>query len=483
MKTRQIITLLLAAAMLCALVAACGGSSSPSGSGASPSDQPGVRDRYETTREILVGIWWMNDIRFTSDRKDYSLENATNQYNAQLQWDAITAVENLYNIKFNMVDMTFDGARESIFTSIAAGTPDVDIYCLDPQFLLTPIRNNYCLALEDFLPADHDIFNDMLVMNSMKLMGQDKTYVFAPTPLMDQNNNGGGMMGFNWTLLQERGVTENPQDLYDRGEWTWNNWIEMMRTITSPAENVWGWSGGHEQSFIRFLFSNNAYVASGPTQTLNSPATLEVLQLIYDLYNTWNLAKPWDNEVDYWDMQAWNKRDLGFFYFVPWLAQDTRPWGTSMSEQCPDEIRTVPFPIGPVAQSEGLKAYANVADSNMYMIPTGTKDPEVVLDVFYRYLHWWGDDTTLRDDVDWIKDLMYEFVDDRPGEDPLRGFDYLTEMLTMPGFEMWKMLQIRDEERDAGFGIGAILDGSNTPAQFAEQWQGIVQTYLDAVFK
>jgi ABC-type glycerol-3-phosphate transport system substrate-binding protein len=476
-KLRKILALSLVVLIFATILAACGGNSATPGNpndnntqtnnapvGDTPDESSALR--YANTRDIYLGQWWESD--YDSSTAEMP-EDEGNPLTGQMRLDNMRAIEERYNIRFHYVNMTFDGAKESLNTSLKAGTPDVDIYTLDTQFMIAPVTSGYAIPISSYVtdPND-DMYTGQQVFTPVPVAGMAEDYVFGVTPLI--NPNAVYMLGFNKTMLEQAGQP-NPQDLYDAGEWTWDAWMNIMKaTTTTTGTPTYGWSGGHVRFLENMLLSNNASIALQETETLTSPETAEVFNFIDDMYNISRVAKPWSDEGGiFWENGDWSNNDLAFFIFIPWLAQN---YGVSQSEECPYEICSVPWPSGPsVDPATGPNATVNV-NGNLYMIPVGTPDPEIVYKVYYDFVNWWAGDTTLRDDWTWMEDLF--------GADE-RGWEYAKYCCTKPQYDMWNDLQMVDENNN-GFYLGGIMNGSETPAQFAEKWKNIVQDYLNRAF-
>ncbi|MDR1669842.1 MAG: extracellular solute-binding protein [Oscillospiraceae bacterium] len=482
MKFSKIFALALAALMLLTLLAACGGnsattddnSSNEPGGNTDPGDSSGGDSssslRYNNTRDIYIGQWW--DSEYDSNTLEMP-EDEADPMVGQMRLDNMRAIEERYNVTFNYVNMTFDGARESLNTSLKAGTPDVDIYTLDTQFMIMPITSGYAIPISDYAtdPA-YDILNNdeaKNVFTPINIGGMDKDYIFSVTPTI--NPNAMYMLGFNYDILQAKGQP-NPQDLYDAGEWTWQAWMDIMKacTDTTTGTPTYGWSGGHVRFLENLLISNNAHIALGETEEITSAPTREVFDFIDDMYNISQVAKAWSDEGGiFWENGDWSNNDLAFFIFIPWLAQN---YGVSQSEDCPYDIRSVPWPTGPTAEAQGgVSATVNL-NGNVMMIPVGTPDPEIVFRVYYDFTNWFAGDTSLRDDWTWMEDLF--------GPDT-RGWEYAKKMCEKAQYDMWNDLAMTDENGN-GFYIGGIMNGSETPTQFTEKWKNIVQDYINNAF-
>lgn len=471
MKTRRIISVLLALVILFAL-AACTGNTSPSSNANTDNgntEDPGTEKvdsrRYDNTRDIYIGVWWDTAEQYYSDRTELS-PTESNPMRGQMQLDNMRAIEERYNVRLHCINMTFDGARESINTSIMAGTPDVDIYAMDLQWAIPIITNGYCMPISEYVKdKNNDIYTDQTVLMKLNVCGMDEDYVFKASPALVPNDI--YTLAFNWDLLQEHGQP-NPQDLWDNDEWTWDAMVDIMKAVTDTSKTVptYGWSCEHNRSLENMLAANGANIAMTDTQMINSAPVIEVFEFYYKLYNEWNVARPWDGAAEYWDNCKYNDGTIGFFTFAPWLAQR---FGVSKSEDCPYEIKVVPWPIGPSGNKETNNT-SNMS-GNVYMIPIGTKDPDIVYDVYFDYTNWHNYDTSLRDDFTWMEDLVVEE----------RGFDYMLYGCSKPQFDMWNMMGMQDSDGN-GFSVVSLFDASETPSQLTEKWKLIVQDYIDIAY-
>jgi hypothetical protein len=474
-KIRRILSLAVALILVFALLAACTGDDAggdPSDPGKETDTRPTVDERrYENTRPIEVGIWWNPDSIYDSNRIEITAEEA-NPIAGQMRVDNMRAIEQRYNISLRFLDMTYGGAQESISTSIMAGSPDVDVYCMDLNFGIPFVMAGYCLPISSYAAPDSGIYTDQIVFTPLNVCDLPEDYLLRVSPPVDYNQI--SMLGFNWDRLQEFNQP-NPQDLWDNDQWTWDSWLNIMRAVTDFSRQYYGWGGDHVRLLRNMLISNGTGIALTDTQGLTDGKTLEVLDFIYSMYNTESVARPWDPDAEYWDNNLWQSGQQAFFTWYPWLAQRngiTRGFGTENDPDCPYIIRLVPWPIGP----SGSKATNNTVNmsGNVFMIPTGTRDADIVYDVFYDYHNWYDYNLDLRNEAAlWVEDLF--------GDD-IRGLDYvLNHMSSRPQFDMWDFLGVRNADGD-GFGIGGLIDGSSMPSQLTEQWRQVMQDYIDVAF-
>ncbi len=413
-----------------------------------------------TPRTIRVGSWY--DFWYDSNDKDiYSNPNVGDLEDAQMMFDNLKRVEEKYNIRLEYVNLTWEGVTESISTSIMSGTPDCDIYMVDLIGMGVPAMfNGYVACLEDFMPAEADIFNDQTVLKNFKMPDSDQSYFFTSVG----GNNGGCLLGFNADMIDEAGL-ENPQDLYDRGEWTWEKFREYCRILTKDTDgdtvtDQWGYSGFFTDMFASLLMSNNAHVAGGEKEGLSSPATIEVLDFAYQLYQVDKTARPFDYAN--WDLNAsiYNTGTVGF-----WTTQIWFQHANGLSSDVGFEIGMVPWPIGPSGNQETNSQV--VAGGSWYFIPVGVERPELVLSVFEEIQNWYNGDVTLRDDTEWNED----------GCETERNWGYMKAAgETMPWFDLWANVSGLSAIQDV---IAVDSDAASTAAQAAEKYKQVVQDYLD----
>ncbi len=172
---------------------------------------------------------------------------------------------------------------------------------------------------------------------------------------------------FNRTLFEYEGL-EAPDELYAKGEWTFEKFVEVGRALTQDTDgdgeiDQWGFSG-YGDSLGHFLIANHGALinldqANGKaTSGLKDAETQEALtwlgQMISNANPMWMTE---DNEM--------------FFYFdnnslamiVGKEIQDA--W------ELPFDVGLVPYPAGPSGSVDEVYVY-----SQCWAVPTGAKNPE-----------------------------------------------------------------------------------------------------------
>ena len=408
-------------------------------------------------RIITIGTWY--DRYYVSKHKDITDDPQLSDNNSSTKrLDRVREIEEKYNVELRYVNLTYDGVRESINASALAGVPEVDIYEVDMKFGIPAVLNGYAVSLEEMGLRDTDVFTTQKVFKYLSLMEQEQTYLFTPIGTGAVNAY---VLAFNMDLINGAGL-ENPQDLYDRGEWTWDKWQEYLKVLTRDTNgdgktDIYGYSGYWGQLLSNLLLSNGTSIAGGKTETLSSPETLEVLDFIYTIYNYDKTARPWDSSN--WDInnELYAAGLSGFWIGADWL------FGEQGGSELPFEIGVVPWPCGPSGDLETNRH--SLPQNNWYFIPKGIEDPRLVYDVIFDWINWYDGDTELGINQEWSRNLYMNE----------RNFEYARFMDSRPGFDLWEGL-------DVGFNLTEMMDGEENPVTVVEYYKTLYQEALDSYF-
>ncbi|MDR2303993.1 MAG: ABC transporter substrate-binding protein [Treponema sp.] len=429
-------------------------------SGTAAAEKKPGRAKYtqDGKRIITIGTWY--DKYYVSKHRDINEDpKMVDPVSAELQLKKIREIEAKHNIVLRYVNLTFDGVQESINTSIPAGIPDVDIYEVDLQFGIPAVLHNYAVSLEEMGLGDTDVFKDQVVMKYLNVLGQRENFLFMPS-------NGGGIgayvLAFNMDLIRKAGL-ENPQDLYDRGEWTWNKWRDYLKKITQDTDddgipNIYGWSGYWNWMLANLLLSNQAGIAPGPEEKLSDPKTREVFQFIYDIYNTDKTARPWDSSNWEINNRLYAEGLSGFWIGADWIFNE------SGGANLPFEIGVSPWPCGPSGSFENNRH--SQPSGNWFLIPKGVADPRFVYDVMYDWFNWYDGDLSIARVNEWSKTMYMNN----------RNFNYALMMSMKPGFDVWQTLEM-------DLNLYPLIAGEAGPDDIIVEYKDMVQAALDSYFK
>lgn len=449
------------------------GNNNPSGNN-DPTDNKGDNnDNNGKKRTITIGVWWdmYYDSTHTSltDNPSYSgLESD------QLMFDVVKIVEDKYNVEFKYVNMTYTGVVESINTSILAGTPDCDIYLCELSFGIAAAMNGLAIDLKTILGDDADVLSDQTILNYLDL-GDGKAC------LMKQVLGSGTVeatypLAFNKQLLEDANL-EDPRDLYARGEWTWDKFVEYCKALTKDtngdgAVDQYGFAGFKEDVLEQLLMSNGASIASGKTQGLTDAATIETLEFYAKLYNEYNVCAPFPAD-DNGDVTRFQYRDgnIGFWPSAAWIASSNGDYDLEKGNVLGFDTVYVQWPVGYSGNKETNKGKTTAG--SFWFIPTGVEDPKLVYEVFEELSNWYRGEVSVRDDVETL--WWWYSVTAKDEELQYANYDVMFDVGSREQFDIYKSLGV-------SWDLEALLNGTMTASQFAETYKNEFQAALDTYF-
>lgn len=489
---KKFLALGLTGAMLLGLTA-CGGSDTPAASNAgnSGSSQSSSSSSTSTdnsgssssaansgeTREINIGTWWVQyyDSSHSSVEDDPSFAGDDPAY---MKFENVKKIEDNYNVEFYWQNLTYAGVQESINNSILAGSPDCDIYLVELTFGIPAQLNGLALDLKTVLPEDHDLFTDQEHVKYLDL-GDGKACLLKRTEAAS-NVEATYPLAFNKQMLEDNNL-EDPRALWDRGEWTWDKFIEYCKVLTQDTDgdgqiDQYGYCGFKMETFEQLMMSNGASVASGTTETLTASDTGEALQMFYDMYNTYKVCYPYDESDKDSDTMRIQYREgnIGFWPCAAWIAAGGPDYDQNGEgkEMLAFDTVYVRWPVGPSGDAETNAG--KVTAGEFYIIPAGVEDPETVANVLFDMWNWYDGDTSIRDDEE---TLWWWYASTAKDPDIQQSnFDVMYDCGSNEAFDLWNSLGV-------GYDFNGLIRGEVTAAQFQETYKNQIQDALDIYFK
>lgn len=426
-----------------------------------------------SVREILIGTWWLqyydSSHSAVEDDPSYSGTEAS-----ILKFENVAKIESKYNCKFYWTNLTYEGVKESINLSILAGTPDCDIYLVELGMAIPAAANGLCTDLKTVLPADHDLFTTQKVARYMDL-GDGKACIIKRVEAASTVENT-YPLGFNKQLLDANNL-EDPRELYARGEWTWDKFIEYCQVLTQDTDgdgaiDQYGYCGFAPDTIAQLLMSNGGEIAATTTQKLDSQEVAETLQLVQDMYNTYNVAYPYEHNEKVM-RYVYRTGKIGFWPCAAWILGENKDYDPDGNLGVTLEFDTVfvQWPVGPSGNQATNKA--KVSGGEFYIIPAGVKDPASVFGVLYDMWNWYDGDETLRDDPETL--VWWYTVTSSKEEIQDANFAVMYDCGSREQFDLWDSLGVN-------YSYEALISGEMTPAQYQETHKQEVQDALDAYF-
>lgn len=501
---KKMLALGLAAVMTLSM-AACGGQVNPPAGDGTPAptgtENPGQNTPApaapgEKNEEITIGSWWLqyydssdsvleddpayeDAIDQPDDDEATKKQNAISRQIAQMKLDNVDYIEKTFGVEFYWENLTWAGVTDSINTSIMAGTPDCDIYMLPTDLIAPAHANGLALDLKTVLPADHDLFTTQETAGYLDF-GDGKATIFYQVTA-EGNVAGTYPLAFNMQMLEDNNL-EDPRELYKRGEWTWDKFIEYCQVLTQDTDgdgqvDQYGYCGYELETMEGLMFGNGATIAASATEGLSSAATGQVLQMFYDMYNTYNVCYPYDYEGSPSDSMRnqYTEGNIGFFPIAAWIQSGNGDYDYdgSLGYTLPFDIAYVRWPIGPSGNQETNYARNTISGVSFYMIPVGCPEPEKVFNVMWEYWNWCKGDLSIRDSKEALN-WWYKVTSNKE-ELQNANFDVMYDCGAHSVLDLWNSLGV-------SLDLQYIMKGEKTAAQVQEEHKQEVQDALDAYY-
>lgn len=449
-----------------------------------------------TLTEIKIGTWWVqhydsndtslndspdyvNAIEQLTDTKEEIALKAINREIAEKKFDNVKRIEEKYGLKFYWNNLTYTGVQESINTSILAGTPDCELYLVETSMGVPAQVNGLAVDLKKVLPADADVFTDQKIVSYLDL-GDGKVCILKRVEAQSAVE-ATYPLGFNLQMLQRNNL-EDPRDLWERGEWTWDKFNEYCKVLTQDTDgdgqtDQYGYCGYTYETFEQLMMSNGASVATGKTQTLDSPEVGEALQQMANMYTVDKVCYPYDFEGSPSDTmrKQYTQGNIGFFPIAAWIESDCDDydWEGDGSAILPFDVAYVRWPVGPSGNKDTNFA-KNSTSGEYYIIPAGVAEPEKVYNFLYDLWDWDNGSTELRDSYEALN-WWYKVTGATP-EMQEANFNVMKDCGEHATFDLWNSLGVYPD-------FDGLIKGEITPAQFQETYKQEYQDGLDSYFK
>lgn len=426
----------------------------------------------EEPRHITIALWW--DMYYDSDDESWeSNPSASGKETDIMRFDVVKEIEETYNVTFEFVNATYAGVQDSLNISILAGEPDFDVYMVELGWGVPAVMNGLATDFRDVLdPSDPLLSHEDVVMDYVNLTNGAVSLLSVKGA--EDQVGATYPLAFNLQMIQEANL-EDPRDLVERGEWTWDKFREYCQILTRDIDgdgvtDVYGYGGWMGDFFPYFFMSNGTYVCATETENLSSPEMGEVLSFLQDLFVTDKSAYPIPAENG-WDVCRWLYRDkkVAFTTTAAWILDSYKDY---LEEPNLDfDMVFVDYPIGPSGNPETNSK--KLANSNYWLIPAGIEDPELVYRVLRAYQNWYHEDTELRDDPD---ELEWWYTSTSNKLD-LQDWNFEI-MKSMGEHEMVDFINVVINDLP----LWDLLAGNITPSQMQEQNRQVVQDALDQIF-
>lgn len=300
MKKMKQLLAVLSAMMLAAVAAGCGDEESSGGRTKSEDDVSIVVDDAVNAGDPDISgqtIYWM---------ALYDL-NPTGNADRSV---ALTLFEDVYGAKIEYVPTTADTKFDDLANRINGGDP-VDMFPYEWDAVPNGVNKGMFDPLDDYVDLSDPLYDDVRDMAEMfKYNGHYYVIPYATSdPLA---------ITYSRTMLEEEGLPD-PYDLYQKGEWDWDAFMDMMQKFVANSDDNeirYGCAGWFGQALVQS--TGDTVVKYDGSQFTNNimSANIERAELLMEeiskqgLYTSvWHGYFPNDGSVLFYGMAPWHLSD------------------------------------------------------------------------------------------------------------------------------------------------------------------------------
>ncbi len=416
-KMRIIISALLISAMSLPLIS-CSGSKDNSDEKPKKELDSSVREEIHKNAEstdLLVGELENKKIKWLSDwdiNPDGTGKNVPTE---------LAVFQERYGGEIEYYQTTFESRYDDLAQYISSGE-GIDFFYAGnfDAFPKGAIRDMF-VPVDDYIDFSSPLWEDISDIND-SLLWNDKHYMVGVEATGDNV-----VVVYNRKTIAEAGL-EDPKDLYDRGEWNWNTFQELLENFCDSSNQRYGIDGWwFEFGILNTTGVPPISIDNGTlSNNLSDPAIERAENFLYDLYQKNCIAIGagdfgWETKPSYIGEGKTLFYPVGLYQFYQEKEKWTKIFG--------DDVFFVPMPKDPEADE-----YYIPTGLNSYMFVSGGQNPEGVAKFLECKRFTLLDENTkqvgdqqFRDDFGWsdemleMKDELLRLASENPVVDISKG--------------------------------------------------------------
>jgi len=347
-------------------------------------------------RVLRIGGWFDPIIPAAMIGTEPSPAVDENYFVARMMWDNARRVEELFNISFEDTIIGYDDVLPTLTSTVAAGSPFADVVMLSGWMQLSAVQGNLIQNFADVNLPESDILGGGQVYG--QVITDDLGGIWAIR--WNSINTGPAMIGVNLDIINAIGA-QNPVDLYEAGQWTWDAALEIMRLATTGDGTRFGLACQPTDLALHFIAANDGrMVTPDLNYGFDMANTIEALEFMEQIFS----ERLWSyDRVSGYEMGEWARNfhsgltegEAALFQTVTWSIDQNDP---------AFEFAVVPFPVGPSNTSGGTWMTGWL---DGLVVPVGTDWPlEDIVIVLEELFAWAGDEPELQfegGDIGWLR--------------------------------------------------------------------------------
>ncbi|GEM_PF-2660088 len=397
-----------------------------------------------------------------ADTPDLDFEGETVTYVDY--WDPFGDVERrkeeaeaLFNV--NLEYMTVDDHVDTIVSRVLAGDATHDIVRVSKLQFWPLMAENALYPVGDYL--GNDFYEEqpgfLRTVNRDKFQFENQSYGFS---VADSGIWNMKFLQYNVDLFERYGL-EDPFELWQAGEWTWDVFREQMVALTDETQDQYGITN---LELDGLSLSNNAKIVDDEDGKMvfayDREEGIETLEFYLDMEDLGVIGGTDE------DFRAGN---VGMQPGETWVFHKDNHEGME------DERNFVPWPAGPSADKPQI-GMGNVAT---HMLPITAEEPEALVE-----LHNWLFAEQIQDDELIMEWLVADYIE---SEEDLKFFEWVMEEWSGEGYMVESLIGAffaagTDAEEPFARAIGYVIEGERSPEAALSAEKEAIQAILDDTF-
>lgn len=194
-------------------------------------------------------------------------------------YKAIQELETKYGKKVTIMQAVGDQTwNQKVAAQVAAKDP-IDVFYISVDQYLNMYLKGYMMPVDDYVDLSQPWHQISVMDDYVKFDGKYYAGHVTATAYV---------LYYNRDLLINNGYgADEPMDLYNKGEWTWDKFVEIMRECYDEEANVVGLENMFDEVFQATNMAGAVKFEDGQyTLNIKTPEMRKTLELVQDIFKT-----------------------------------------------------------------------------------------------------------------------------------------------------------------------------------------------------
>ncbi|MDF2685401.1 MAG: extracellular solute-binding protein family 1 [Clostridia bacterium] len=387
---------------------------------------------------------------------------------AQTEWgdrilERYAEVEENYNCVIKPMEIVYDKMSTFLSEAMAIGEDIPEIFDTHANVAYNYYKAGMLMPYEDLETIDINDDKWGPLQFRKYCIFDGKSYGFFTYDWETMPEVAGTLL-LNMELMKKRGISENPYEMQEKGEWTWDNFYNLVEKCTFKEDEIYGLGIAHglETFITAAIFSNNGEFVKQNSEgkyyfSLTDSEALEAMEWTAKL-NGSGFVKALEGP-DFVDEKC------TILACESWVATHTDDWmGGKYPAANMNDIASVLYPTGPKAATDRVSAYLHMNRREWFMPAYSENNKDdwgMVMNDIFEPLE--GSDKQAWRDM--ASRQMYFY--DEGYENYIHAiegvqYDYSTQLNEVWGKITGSMLSIYNGTKTSSQAMGEITEAVNT---------------------